>query len=271
MRQKEAISHDDLKKHFEEQLELLELNCNFFDEGKDIVAKTIATYVRILVHDTKKSRSLLGLLDIKNEKFFDSSSIMRDEKRLNIQRIGSFCGLVGIAVGGNGKSYIPYLDDYPNENIFGFVSFEDYWTRTIFIDQMGNSFSRKDIILTVANQDGGAHVDPKIDKDYKNLTRSNALGHHISSDGINWVAPLGAERAAIRQIGHEILRTFKKNYTHKKMISSGQGFIMGGMGSWITTQVDDMPKLKKDTMQKVGRNDKCPCGSNVKFKRCHGK
>jgi uncharacterized protein YecA (UPF0149 family) len=27
---------------------------------------------------------------------------------------------------------------------------------------------------------------------------------------------------------------------------------------------------KRITMYKVGRNDKCPCGSGLKYKKCHG-
>ena len=29
-------------------------------------------------------------------------------------------------------------------------------------------------------------------------------------------------------------------------------------------------KNEKDNFKKVGRNDKCPCGSGKKFKHCHG-
>ena len=37
---------------------------------------------------------------------------------------------------------------------------------------------------------------------------------------------------------------------------------------------DDQPKQKAQPVrveQKVGRNDKCPCGSGKKYKNCHGK
>jgi preprotein translocase subunit SecA len=29
-------------------------------------------------------------------------------------------------------------------------------------------------------------------------------------------------------------------------------------------------KIQKNQVTKVGRNDKCPCGSGKKFKHCHG-
>jgi len=39
-----------------------------------------------------------------------------------------------------------------------------------------NVFTRKDIICFVANQDGGAHVDMKLDGKYAELRKLNSLG-----------------------------------------------------------------------------------------------
>ena len=40
-------------------------------------------------------------------------------------------------------------------------------------------------------------------------------------------------------------------------------------------QISDQTKQSKEdnpwAVQKVGRNDPCPCGSGLKFKKCHGK
>ena len=30
-------------------------------------------------------------------------------------------------------------------------------------------------------------------------------------------------------------------------------------------------KPKEEVVPKVGRNEKCPCGSGIKYKKCHGK
>lgn len=39
----------------------------------------------------------------------------------------------------------------------------------------------------------------------------------------------------------------------------------------VRTNRDDAPaKPAAAGMDKVGRNDQCPCGSGKKFKRCHG-
>ena len=38
----------------------------------------------------------------------------------------------------------------------------------------------------------------------------------------------------------------------------------------VSSNEDKLEKNKKADYQKVGRNDKCPCGSGKKFKHCHG-
>lgn len=35
--------------------------------------------------------------------------------------------------------------------------------------------------------------------------------------------------------------------------------------------VEEANKLKESKYNKIGRNDLCPCGSNKKYKYCHGK
>ena len=44
----------------------------------------------------------------------------------------------------------------------------------------------------------------------------------------------------------------------------------------IVVSLDNKEKEKKDIVEsksdkKVGRNEKCPCGSGKKFKHCHGR
>ena len=37
-----------------------------------------------------------------------------------------------------------------------------------------------------------------------------------------------------------------------------------------TKKEDNKKKIEEKTEKKVGRNEKCPCGSGKKFKHCHG-
>lgn len=263
-------TEQDLKRYLQDQLNLLMVLADSYDAGNTIVAKSIATAVRVLVYDTQKSHSLLGQLGIKSGKFYDTSFPLENEVSTDMIRVGSFCGLVGIAVGTK-QTFVPYLDDV-SAQIFGYVEFDEYWNRTIFIDQHNNSFTRKEIVLAVANQDGGAHVDPEIEEKYKQLARGNALGWMTGADGKIWNDLQGSELAAVRQIGHEILRTLVPKYPHKKMVTSGDGIVVGGMGFWLKQTKEAAKKIiSHHETPKVGRNEKCPCGSGVKHKKCHGR
>lgn len=43
------------------------------------------------------------------------------------------------------------------------------WQKPLVETNEGKIFSRKDLVLIMANQDGGAYVDPEIDADYDEL------------------------------------------------------------------------------------------------------
>lgn len=257
----------DLEKQLDEQLDLLKVLADAYDAGNVIVAKSIATTIRLLLHHNSRSGSysLIDQLGLKETKFFDTSS-PKAKISTNTIRVGSFSGLINIPMGVSKQDFIPHLDDTLPE-IFGYVKFDEYWNRIIFIDQQNNSFTRRDIIRAVANQDGGAHVDPKIEEKYKKLARENSLGWVTVTNEKTWNNLKGSELAAIRQIGHEILRTFLPDYPFKKMVTSGDGIVIGGEGILITTKEAE----NKTIVPKVGRNDKCPCGSGLKYKKCHGK
>ena len=149
-----------------------------------------------------------------------------------------------------------------------YVDFDTYWNKIIILDKEGNTFTRKQIIDAIANQDGGAHVDPELKKEYVDFSRKNSMGWVHSIDDKNWNPVMGAELASVRQIAHEILRTLIPSYPIKKMVCSEIA------GPTISTDMkavyaDDI--LLTEVTKKVGRNELCPCKSGVKYKECCGK
>ena len=40
--------------------------------------------------------------------------------------------------------------------------------------------------------------------------------------------------------------------------------------NWIDEFSNLLDKVENKEFKKVGRNEKCPCGSGKKFKHCHG-
>lgn len=190
----------ELLSHLADSVHFLQLSASAFDRGILGEAKRMAVTVRVLAHDTPNSRSLLGQLKYKtNMSFFDTAHDYKPDNLL------SHHGLVGLKIiSGNpadGSYHVPLtLDGRPNK----FILFADWWNKIVIVDGNKNIFRRRDIILSLANQDGGAHVDPELDLAYAQLSRQNSIGWVFTS--AQGQKPLEAvESYSMRQIAHEVL------------------------------------------------------------------
>ncbi len=240
---------------FNEHLDFLRSSAAAYDAGKFHESKRIAASIRLLVHDTSQSKSLLLQLGRKSEKFLNTSV------PINENELTSQSGLTVTMIGAGEASmhYHPMLDDsYGSTKL---VDFNEWWEGIVFVDQLKNKFSRQDLILKMANEDGGSHVDPGLTEKYHKLTRENSMGGLITDQDGQWKAIEGPERAAIRQIGHEFLKTFDASYAPP--VTPKEGVTLGNVSISFSG-----PKAVEKHSTKVGRNDKCPCGSGKKYKKC---
>ncbi|MHA1747721.1 MAG: hypothetical protein ACTSYF_03660 [Promethearchaeota archaeon] len=62
----------------------------------------------------------------------------------------------------------PKLDEGPPWS-YREIPFEDWWNQIILITSSLDRFTRKSLILNLANKDGGAHIDKNLDPDYERL------------------------------------------------------------------------------------------------------
>lgn len=254
-------TNKDLESHLEEQIQFLEASAEAFDQGLEGEAKRLALIIRLLLHDTPKSHSLLGQLGRKGGDFWDSALPNLPGNQ------ASYGGLVFMLMNDSGVRYVAMLDDVPQIKQ---VSFEKWWNAGVFTDDKQATFSRKSLVLTVVNQDGGAHVDPNLDEAYARLSQDNSMGYFKA--GPEGTQPMpGPERAAIRQIAHELLKTLKPEYK-KEIEYKGAHFSFMTVTSEPSTTQESGRRLKQvcRSSPKVGRNEKCPCGSGLKYKKCHG-
>src|SRR5437588_13047612 len=98
-----------LQARFEEQLKLMKALCDCYDAGNEVVARSIATAVRVLVHDTNASTSLLTHLRKKNGQYLSTNFRAPNEvvhlglvRRIN----------VGVKDGAGGEArYWPLCDE----------------------------------------------------------------------------------------------------------------------------------------------------------------
>ena len=219
MTSKQPQSQAELSQHMQEQLEFLQASAGAYDQGFEGEAKRLAVSIRVLVHDTSNSNSLLGQLGQKDIKFLDSAIPVGQRNSM------PHGGLVLESVSpSTGAKYIAFLDDilYLYNRT---TDFDTWWNSTVFIDAKGNKQSRKDIVLAVTNQDGGAHVDQSLNQIYADLSRNNSLGW-MFSDGKTTQPMGGPELAAIRQIAHELLKSLIPGYA-KSAVYPPDAMILG--------------------------------------------
>lgn len=254
---KRPITPSELQAHLEQQLGFLERSAASFDEGYESEAKRLAATLRVLLHDTTKSHSLLGQLGKADQVFVD----------FNPTNPVPHGGLVFEALGPSKTGHVAPLDNAP---VCGSTPFRVWWTAPVFVDNERKILTREDLVLVAANQDGGTHVDPALDETYDKLSRLNSMGLFTVENGV--ARPMdGPERAAIRQITHEVLKTLKPGY--EKRPSHQAGVIVGGISVVLekTATGQPRPAAAKAAARKIGRNERCPCGSGKKYKHCCGR
>jgi len=257
-------SQTELKQHLNEHIEFLKLSAQSFDNGFEAEAKRLAVSLRVLLHDTPQSASLLGQLTLKNQ-FWDSA--LPEDAGSVLSHSGLVVQVLSTTEGARHQAY---LDELPVATCAGFVPFDGWWRDPVLVDQQGREISRKDLVLWIANKDGGAHVDPQLNATYADLSRNNSLGWvQESTSGSRPVR--AAELAAVRQIAHEVLKTLEPGYAMLPKYRQTDSMVMGAVS--LTLEPAGSQPLAKQPVRargKIGRNDPCPCGTGKKWKKCHG-
>jgi hypothetical protein len=268
----------DFKGQFDHQIAFIETSAAAYDSGNEPEAKRLAVNLRVLLHDTRNSTSLLKHLAVKDLLPFRNTAADPPPVGVLMMFGGGLCSVEATLGEGGGKSrFVPVLDTDPARNSRPLQCFADWWNGPVLDDQEGNSFSRYDLVHAVANKDGGAHIDAKLGVAYQALTRGNSMRltqeKGVTEDG--WETVMGGivggpadedaepilgsiALASIRQIAFEVLESVGA-------ISWSDG------AAFVTDPICQLPLFGKDFAQLtsgVGRNDPCPCGGGRKFKRC---
>ncbi|MCK8496057.1 hypothetical protein M0L20_29595 [Spirosoma sp. RP8] len=226
---------EELRYQLQDQIRFLANRCNAFDQGETNEAKRIATTLRILFHDSKFSKSLLGQLGLKNRPYYNSAILPEEGGEQIITNIA----LAGRLAGNHTHSYSPHLG-LPEADQF--VNFNDWWSQVVITDKEGNEFTRSLIILSIADQDGGAHVDPALNEAYYKLTRLNSANDfNVLVEGEPTIEKLiNAQPVApkvspafyvARQIAHEFLVSLLEYHripqNHRTLYTFNKDFYSG--------------------------------------------
>ena len=211
------VALTDLENQFPEHLGFLKRSNKDFDEGHLSEYRRLATTLRVLLYSTDRSPSLLRQLGLEQQHFISFAS------PLNPRNLLSEFSLVITRVGDHGAKYIPLLDQspFPSRQLL----LTDWLYEPILRDVRRKEFSRLDFIKFVANQDGGAHVDPEIDEDYAQIKFGESVGLVFCKEGKEENI-LDIEKCYIRHISFEAslsLELIWQHYLGNKFCSCGSG------------------------------------------------
>ncbi|WP_139802478.1 hypothetical protein [Aurantimonas sp. 22II-16-19i] len=196
------LTHAELEEQLREQLGMLQRAAHAFDAGYRSEAKRMAVSLRNLLHSARNP-SLLKRLGRNELDFVDTAAPLDPENLLSQHR------LILLQIKEGRVSFGPRLDD---GTTVARQAFDDWWSTPVLGDNEKRQLSRADVVLCMADQDGGAHVDGSLRTDYAAFSRSNSLGWTMTSQAGGQQALSIPEGATIRQISHEVLRTLVFGY-----------------------------------------------------------
>lgn len=189
---------------------LLFLKKSLYEED-DIFGEEIAVALRTVLHDTDHSRSLLRILNLKNRMFL-STKTEDGNRKINI-----YHGLVrqikvGVNDGKGGEvKFWPLYDEKYFKSCMTkkLIPFDEWW-KEIILKNDKFALTRKDVILILANKDGGAHYDEQIDKKYDEFRKNDVSKSYFI--GINSGIVRGCDNppiiASVKEIAYEVIETF---------------------------------------------------------------
>ena len=184
---------DSLKTH----LKFISRSCELYDEGDTDEALRIAVSLRVIFHNTSKSISLLNHLN-------KTDSVNLISTFVTQQSLGDTHGqihwhaVIPIMMTSDGVK--PPTSDWEMQSI---LVAENWWNEQIWLEGQF-ALSRKDIVLSAANQDGGAHLDSNPSEKTKKLKSGPTMTVHINGKLLEG-GMKNHHHPIIRQIAHEVL------------------------------------------------------------------
>jgi hypothetical protein len=214
------------KEYFELQLKrhikFLIKSCKEFDQGDEEEALRISNSLRVVFKTKGKTISLIDHLNIEGPFLYDTRTHEDNGDKIYSPLVGTeikgstFVGTQVIKKGSH--LYRPTF--YNRSKLLEKsrkVDFPKWWNEIIFkLQENGSqySLSRANVILTLAEQDGGTHVDKVIDLSYDVFNKINALGSGVIINGAEPSLDNSPIYPSVRQIAFESLESLKEVAHH---------------------------------------------------------
>lgn len=202
---KRALTREELELQLEDHKSFIAASCAAFDAGAMGEAKRIAVSIRVLLHHTAMSHSILGQLAARSGNWL-AYSYQYDPRNL-VGHQGLVKARATVGAGTASATFVAHLREvHPGPRA---LRFEDWWSNDVVLkDSSGGTYSRRELVLFAANKDGGAHVDGELDESYERLKDGSGLGITVHTAAGSTTIP-DVIAHSIRQIGFEVLEHLK--------------------------------------------------------------
>jgi hypothetical protein len=192
----------DFRAKLREQLDFIASSCARFDKGHTHEAQRIATAIRVIGHDRRGARSLLTHLNARSSTHL-LSSIAGPEHFPNAPaglKPISQLPLGTIVVTPDG---VRHSTEFDANGLCQQLTVDDWWDEVVWRYSPDICLTRKLLVLTATEKDGGAHVDATLGPEYEVLASAPFSGFiQIVSDDSSLKE---MHRRQMRVVGREIL------------------------------------------------------------------
>jgi hypothetical protein len=193
-----------------------------YDKGNEYESPRMANEIAKLVYDSQRTRSILSHIGDKDEIEFVHSG--EDIDYANLFFEGSLIRL-GNSSNPGFRALSQLLTDEQIIPTLRSSKFEDWWSRHVIktegtvlehgqpgFEQNAFCLTRKSLIMTMRDQDSGAHFDDDIsDKGYQK-TATQGTGVIMIEDGVEHPLTASALHATVRQIAWELITSLLTHY-----------------------------------------------------------
>jgi hypothetical protein len=201
---------------------------NLVAQGDNDEAVRLAIALRVLLHDTRSSHSLLGQLGWKdNLAYVNSLRQLEVSPGITVslgtdsgETVGQTFGLVVLVNDDVGA--LRFVAPFDRDPVEATLPFETWWTDKVLYSDGTPIFSRWDLIDSMAHHDGGAHVDPRgLTRDYETFKLrgtgvvslqlpAGTTGLPDNLEGLSPEYPGDAAGPTVLQIAWEVLETLRR-------------------------------------------------------------
>lgn len=204
------------KEQLKDSLRDLIADAERYDYGDFRAIKRSAATLRLLFYDTNRQTSLISNLNDKDKIIMQSfNPKVKYNRGLNY-------GSVYVACFKTNKDNEFYNTFLFKPNSKRTTTFEKWWDeRLFFMNDVNHTtqLTRSKIIITIANQDGGAHFDENIDSLYKNITSGDTGMSLEPSRGTSYLLGYDSTKAGKSIHFKDLTLAYMREIVHETILS----------------------------------------------------